>query len=844
MATGAAARRVLAGLFRPAARLLGRLRYAQKFAVVGLVLLVPLGFVAGAYVDLQRDQIAFSAKERSGVVLMGPLVDLTAHLVQERHQVATGARVTADLTSRLADIDRANEQVNQELDTGDAWRDTRRLVLDAQAAGTHPSAYDIAVDSLLALIVRVGDASNLTLDPDIDSYYLVDTLQFRLPVLLDVAGRGSDTAASPGGPDGTVAGPGGPSAEVTMQLGLNHGVITDMRKALARAASAVVNQTADPGVRAGAQTGFDRLDAATAKLDGALSASITAGRLDGVAAPAALVLQEATAFASWAAVALDRLLRTRISGFTNRALRVGLGSSAAALLALYLFAGFYLSVSRPIRRIVDTLRGVASGDLTRRVFVDTRDEVGFVSVALNDTIARTEVATERLAARATHDPLTHLPNRDYVLHRLTETLDRCAAGELMCVIFIDLDRFKIINDSLGHETGDEVLCVVAERLSEINRSGDMVGRLAGDEFVVICENLPSVDAATAIAEHVVARLSEPILLRSDDGGTEREASVGASAGIAVADGSTRPEPADLLRDADVAMYYAKQRGQGRVEIFDERLRVAVRDRMELRNELRHGIDAGEIDVYYQPIVVVASNHVVGFEVLARWRHPRRGILGAADFIQVAEESGLIVPLGLAVLRQACLQTVRWRATRPDLHVAVNVSGAQFTDPSFVDAVATVLAETGLAADALWLEITETSLMADAASARQTLDRVRALGVHLALDDFGTGYSSLSYLRQFPVEMLKIDRSFVSGLGDERTDDAIIAMIVALSRTLGLLVVAEGVETDAQLARLSELGCDIAQGYLFDRPAPAERAWFGAPVLTAAPDLAAATRVAH
>jgi diguanylate cyclase (GGDEF)-like protein len=827
MATGAAVRRVLAGLFRPAARLLGRLRYAQKFAVVGLVLLVPLGFVAGAYVDLQRDQIAFSAKERSGVVLMAPLVGLTAQLVQERHQVATGVRVAADLTARLADIDRLDRQVGPKLDTSEAWHDTRQLVLDAQATGKRPRAaydYDVAVDSLLALIVQVGDASNLTLDPDIDSYYLMDTLQFRLPVLLDVAGRGSDTAA----------GPIGPTAEVTMTLGLNHGVITDIRKALTRAVKAVVNHTADPGVRVGARSGFDRLDAATDELDRALSAATIAGRLDGIAAPAAQVRQEATGFAAWVAVALDHLLRTRISGFTNRALRVGIGSSAAALLALYLFAGFYLSVSRPIRGIVDALRGVAGGDLTRRVSVDTRDELGFVSVALNDTIARTEVATERLATRATHDPLTHLPNRDYVLSRLTETLDRCAAGELMCVIFIDLDRFKIINDSLGHEAGDDVLCVVARRLSEINRSGDMVARLAGDEFVVICENLPSVHVAVEIAERIVARVSEPILLRSDDGASEREANVGASAGIALADGSTRPDPADLLRDADVAMYHAKQRGQGRVEIFDERLRVAVQDRMELRNELRHGIYAGEIDVYYQPIVVVATNHVVGFEALARWQHPSRGVLGADAFIEVAEDSGLIVPLGHAVLRQACQQTARWRSTRPDLHVAVNVSGAQFADPSFVDTVTAVLAETGLAADALWLEITETSLMADAASARHTLDQVRALGVHLALDDFGTGYSSLSYLRQFPVEMLKIDRSFISGLGDERADDAIIAMIVALSRTLGLTVVAEGVETEAQLARLSELGCDIAQGYFFDRPKPAERAWFGASDLAVTP----------
>jgi diguanylate cyclase (GGDEF)-like protein len=820
MATGAATRRGLSGLFGPAARLLGRLRYAQKFAVVGMVLLVPLGLVTGAYVDLQRDQIAFSAKERSGIVLMAPLVGLTAHLVQERYQVATGtgaATPAGVLTARLADLDQLDRRVGRKLGTSAAWQVARQRVLETPT--DRRATYDTAIEGLLALVVRVGDASNLTLDPDIDSYYLMDTLQFRLPVLLDVAGRSDESAARAGDP----------AANPMMNLGLNHGVITDIRKALARAADAVVRQTADPSVRAGARAGFAHLDAATGRLDGALSVATNAGHLAGVAAPAAEVRRVAAGFAVWVADALDRVLRTRISGFTNRALRVGIGSSAAGLLAVYLFAGFYLSVTRPIRRIVDTLRGVASGDLTRRVPVDTRDELGFVSQALNDTIAQTEVATAKLATRATHDPLTRLPNRDFVLSRLTETLDRCAAtGELMCVIFVDLDRFKIINDSLGHEAGDEVLCTVADRLSRINRAGDMVGRLAGDEFVVICENLPSVDASVRIAEQIVARLSEPIVLRSSTG-ADREASIGASVGIALADGSTRPDPADLLRDADVAMYHAKQRGRGRVEVFDDTLRVAVQDRMELRNELRHGIDEGQIHAYYQPIVADGTL-VVAFEALARWHHPTRGVLGADDFIPVAEDGGLIIPLGLTVLRQACRQVAEWRVIHPDLRVAVNVAGPQFADPSFVDTIADVLAETALPADALWLDITETSLMADAATARRTLDRVRALGVHLAVDDFGTGYSSLAYLRRFPVEALKIDRSFVSGLGVEGADEAVVAMIVALATALGLAVVAEGVETPEQLARLSELGCGYAQGNLFDQPAPAERAWFGAPDL--------------
>jgi diguanylate cyclase (GGDEF)-like protein len=835
MGAGGASRRTVAGLFRPAARLLGRLRYAQKFIVVGLVLLVPLALVAGAYIDLQREQIAFSAKERSGVVLMRPLIDLTAHLVQERHDVTAGLTVSADLDTRLAAVDAQDRRVGARLDTRAAWRAARELVV-ATRAGTdgHEAheTYDDAVAALLDLIVEVGDASNLTLDPDIDSYYLMDTLQFRLPVLLDVAGHSADAVAEAGGT----------RSDLGMNLGINHGVVTDIRRALVRAADAVAGKTADPVVRADARARFARLDAAAGRLDGALSVATSAGHLGGVAPAAAELRREAMDFAPWVAGALDRLLRTRIAGFADKALRVGIGSGVAGLLAVYLFVGFYLSITRPIRAIVATLAAVAGGDLTRRVSVDTHDELGFVATALNDTIARTEAATDRLATRATHDALTRLPNRDHVLDRLAAALDRSAAtGALMGVLFVDLDRFKIVNDSLGHEAGDEVLRAVAGRLSALRREGDLVGRLAGDEFVVICENLPSIEDAVRVAERIVARVNEPIVVRTGPGpgpggawteergersGKDREASVGASVGIAVADGSTPADAADLLRDADVAMYHAKQRGRGRVEVFDDALRVAVQERLDLHNELRHAIEAGEICAYYQPIVAMADDRVLGFEALARWHHPDRGVLGAAEFIPVAEESGLIVPLGLAILRQACAQTAAWRREWPELRVVVNVSGTQFADPSFVDTVAAALAETGLEADALWLDITETSLMTDAAAARETLDRVRALGAHLAVDDFGTGYSSLAYLRSFPVEALKIDRSFVSGLGDEGTDEAIVAMIVALARTLGLAVVAEGVETRAQLARLAELGCDIAQGYLYDQPSPPECAWFG------------------
>jgi EAL domain-containing protein (putative c-di-GMP-specific phosphodiesterase class I) len=277
------------------------------------------------------------------------------------------------------------------------------------------------------------------------------------------------------------------------------------------------------------------------------------------------------------------------------------------------------------------------------------------------------------------------------------------------------------------------------------------------------------------------------------------------------------------------MYRAKQRGRGRVEIFDDTLRIAIERRMQTQNDLRRAIDDDQLIVHYQPIVDARSHAVIGFEALVRWEHPERGLLGPVEFIDVAEESGLIVPLGAVVLARACAQIARWRAESRDteLHVAVNVSAAQFAHPSFVPTVASVLAETGLDPDALWLEITETSIMADAEAADDTLRAIRALGVHLSIDDFGTGYSSLTYLRRFPVEALKVDRSFVDGLGRDREDEAIVAMIVSLARTLDLYVVAEGVETATQLEQLEQLGCELVQGYYFGRPLPPAEAWSAA-----------------
>jgi diguanylate cyclase (GGDEF)-like protein len=818
-------------LFRPAAALAGRLRYAQKFLVVGLVLIIPLAVVAWAYVDLQRAQIAFSAKERQGVAYLGPLMALTDAVVEARHVAVTRPdRPVPDLSRQIGLVDAADARVGAELTVSAGRREARRLTTIAQSSrGTaleRYALYNAAATALLALVVQVGDESNLTLDPDLDSYYLMDTLQFRLPVLLDTAGRAVDR---------TVLARAGTDTDVFVELGLDSGVLASTRAAVAHAARTVATRTRDARVREITAGDFARLDATTADLAELLAAAGQGRRIASIRPDAGDAVRHAAAtLAADAAEGLDVLLRARIDEFSDRAERVEALTGFGAALALYLFVGFYLSVTPPIRRIVATLHAVADGDLARRVSVDTHDELSDVARTLNETIAQTEVATRRLAERAIHDALTGLPNRTLALDRLQHALSRHRMdGGVLAVLFVDLDRFKIINDTLGHEVGDEVLRVVAGRLGQAARRSDTVCRLAGDEFVVVSEDLARPEDAVAIGERFVTDLSRPITVQRG-----REVSVGASVGVAYDTTGLPLTAEEMLRHADMAMYRAKQRGRGRVETFDDTLRVALEQRVSVEDELRHGIEAGQLRVFYQPIVAADDTAMAGYEALVRWQHPTRGLLGPGEFIDVAEETGLIVPLGAAVLTEACRQFATWRATLPgyeNAFVSVNVSPTQFGLPTFVPTLARVLGETGLDPDALWLEITETAIMADEAVARETLAAVCRLGVHLSVDDFGTGYSPLTYLRWFPVEALKIDRGFVDGLGRDSEDEAIVTMVLALARSLGLRTVAEGVENEAQAVWLSQRGCTALQGFHFGRPVPAREIEAAArtPVLPAA-----------
>ena len=362
-----------------------------------------------------------------------------------------------------------------------------------------------------------------------------------------------------------------------------------------------------------------------------------------------------------------------------------------------------------------------------------------------------------------------------------------------------------------------MLIRVAERLLGAVRPGDTVGRLAGDEFVVICEDLDDEDEASAVADRVAHAVAAPIPLYG------RETVITASIGIAHSGRTTMPERGDeLLRDADVAMYRAKERGRARIELFDQDMRTRMLVRLETEHALRRAIGRGEFRLHYQPTMSVANGRVISLEALIRWDHPELGLVSPLDFIPLAEETGLILPIGAWALHEASSQLAGWRLEHPALarlQVSVNLSARQFTDPQLSEMVADVLADTGLPPAALSLEITESVLMDEADATLNTLGALRRLGVHLSIDDFGTGYSSLSYLKRFHVDVLKIDRSFVDGLGIDSEDEAIVTAVVSLAHSLGLEVTAEGVETNLQLAGLRRLGCDSVQGFLLGRPLP-------------------------
>ncbi|MCH8921085.1 MAG: EAL domain-containing protein, partial [Chloroflexi bacterium] len=447
--------------------------------------------------------------------------------------------------------------------------------------------------------------------------------------------------------------------------------------------------------------------------------------------------------------------------------------------------------------------------------LDERGELAGAVVTFRDITERKQ-AEETIKHLAYHDALTNLANRTMFEDRLAVTLAQARRkGRMAAVMFLDLDQFKVVNDTVGHALGDRLLQSVAERLTGLVRDGDTVARVGGDEFTLLLAEVERVEEVAEVAERVLDALRQPWVLNG------HEFRITTSIGIAMfpSDG----EDADsLLSNADTAMYRAKDQGRDNYKLYTPAMNARIVERLALENSLRHGLERGEFLVYYQPQVDIASGKIVGMEALVRWQHPERGLVFPAEFIPVAEETGLIVPLGEWVLRTACAQNKAWQeAGFPPMRVAVNLSARQFQQRDLIEEVDVVLKETGLEARWLQLEITEGMAMQDVESNIAVLRKLREMGVQIAIDDFGTGHSSLSYLSRLPIDVIKIDQSFIQDLTTDPNDAAIARSIIVMAHNLKLKVIAEGVETEEQLAFLKKRRCDEMQGYLFSKPAPAE-----------------------
>lgn len=492
--------------------------------------------------------------------------------------------------------------------------------------------------------------------------------------------------------------------------------------------------------------------------------------------------------------------------------------SLLTIIPLSLLTALYArQIIKPIHRLYDAVDQVAKGDFEQYIEQTDNSEIGQLTQRFNDMIHHIREAKEKIQYQAYHDPLTGLPNRILFNDRLMVALTQAdVKDQMVAVLLIDLDRFKNINETLGHRMGDLLLQNVAKRVIDCMREGDTVSRLGGDEFILILSDITQVQEVITIASKILDVLAnEPFDLAG------HELYITPSIGISVYPNDGE-DIETLVKNADMAMYRAKERGRNNYQLHTPAMNTAANERLTLENNLRRAIDRNEFILHYQPKVDLATGKMTGMEALVRWQHSEWGMVSPVKFIPVAEETGLILPIGDWVLRAACEQNKRWQEQgHPPVRVAVNLSGHQF-ERGLVKQVRQVLQETGLEPEWLELEITESTLMHNTQLIIEIIQELKNMGIHISIDDFGTGYSSLSYLERFPIDSLKIDQSFVRSIENPETDAVIARAIISLGHSLGLQVIAEGVETAAQLDFLRSQNCDVGQGYLFSRPVSAEQ----------------------
>jgi diguanylate cyclase (GGDEF)-like protein len=463
-----------------------------------------------------------------------------------------------------------------------------------------------------------------------------------------------------------------------------------------------------------------------------------------------------------------------------------------------------------------SILGITFFGLTQNIWIPC------VIPMLGFSLASTTSLAYKEFYRSFFDELTGLANRTFFIHTLTKVLhqDSRQIYQNLAILFVDIDRFTLVNDNFGRSTGDELLRIMTSRLRSNLPPKSSLAKLDGDDFVILLKHCPNPKAATELADRLQASMSKPIYFK------QQPLKLTASIGIALSEAGSHKQPEAIVRDAQIAMYRAKSMGKARYEVFSAQMLTQSAIRFSLQSDLHQAIEDNQLRLYYQPLVCLETGLIQGFEALVRWQHPQKGLIYPSDFISLAEESGLIVPLGYWVLREACRQTQAWHQTFPNvgpLFISVNLSGCQFTDINLIENIQHIIKETGLRPDRLKLELTESVVMDDVEVSIEGLLRLKALNVKLGIDDFGTGYSSLSYLHRFPVDTLKVDRSFVIHMHDASENEAIVKTIIALSHHLNMSVVAEGIETASQADQLKAWDCEYGQGYFFSKPVPPDEA---------------------
>jgi diguanylate cyclase (GGDEF)-like protein len=816
--------------FSTSVYLMNRLSYLQKFSLIGLLFLLPIGLTLYLLISDLNAQLGMVKLEKKGINYNSAIRHFFEDTQQHRGLANIVLNGDTEFTpmlfqkekSILNDISLVNA-AEKELDNKwrkistwpqieQEWKAVEKQQMQLDPTQSFTLHTKIIKDSLL-LITQLNIHTNLELDSDNHTY--IKSLISKLPEMLETIGQARGLSA------GAAAKKELSESEVYRLITLSGTInpqFEDIKKGLLDFVKTKNTQDkliADMDKFVNAYTIFrDAVDATVLK--GSYSLKIKPMELfdlgtDALNAGFKLYDEGLPILNQLLSEKADHLLQKKyfVTGFTG----------AVWVILIYLFVGFYLSVHRSLFKLMRAAVRMTNGDLSERIYLDTKDELQAVgnaynkmAISLERTLKERDAQEEKIKFLAYHDALTKLPNRVLFQDRLGQALALASRNkELVGVMFLDLDRFKSINDTFGHGIGDQLLQTVAERLMGCLRATDTVTRMGGDEFLLIITGLKDITQITGIAEKLLSALFEPLKLESI------EISISGSLGISVypQDGNDQET---LIRNADAAMYYAKSKGRNNFQLYDILMNVSAKEQLKMEEALRKALDREEFVLHYQPRQQVSTGQITAVEALIRWNHPKLGLLYPLEFISIAEEIGLIIEIGEWVLRTACLQNKAWQdmGLKP-IRVSVNISGIQFQRNDYYQTVAQVVAETGLNPIWLELELTESIVMRNAPMTIAKLNQLHDLGVKISLDDFGTGFSSLSYLKLFPIDILKIDSSFIQDVSSESKDAAITKTIIGLSRRLKLNVVAEGVETYEQLNFLRSRKCNEIQGFIISKP---------------------------